>query len=237
MTTTGTGKLTKTRLTEQIQREAGKSLNDSSFFARLKKKTASGELIRVGKGLYAPSHLPVFDYELSTPLSQKVHAFLMKEYRGRIEFAVYETTILNRFLNHLIAGGTTIVDVPKEFCANVFFALQDHGFKNVLLNPDEDENYHYNGNDGRTIIIKSAPSRSPIDKKKGKILLEKLLVDIISDKRLRFFFEGAETGPAVEEIVTSYSLDYAKVRTYANRRGCYGKLLQYTPDRIRREYL
>ena len=54
---------------------------------------------------------------------------------------------------------------------------------------------------------------------------------------MRYFFEGAETGPAVEEIVTSYSLDYAKVRTYAKRRGCYEKLLQYIPEEVRRKYL
>lgn len=229
--------LAKKQLSKAIQEEAGKPINDSSFFARLKKKTEAGELVRVGKGVYAKSNLPVFDYELFSPSAREAHAFLMDEYRGRIEFAVYEITILNRFLNHLIAGSTTIVDVPREFAENVFFALQDQGFRNVLLNPTEDENYRYNHNDGETIIVKGTSSRSPIDKKKGKVLLEKLLVDIVSDKRLRYFFEGAEVGPAVEEIVTNYSLDYAKVRTYAKRRGCYEKLLQFIPEEIRRKYL
>ena len=229
--------LTKKQLSKAIQMEAGKPINDSSFFARLKKKTESGELVRIGKGVYAKSNLPVFDYELFSQAAKDVHVFLMGEYLGRIEFAVYEVTILNRFLNHLIAGSTTIVDVPKGFCENIFYALQDRGFRNVLLNPTEDENYRYNHNDGETIIVKGTSSRSPIDRKMGKVLLEKLLVDIVSDKRLRYFFEGAETGPAVEEIVTSYSLDYAKVRTYAKRRGCYEKLLQYIPEEVRRKYL
>ena len=230
-------RLSKPVLSKRIQQEAGKKMNDSSFFARLQKKTKAGELVRVGKGLYAPSNLPVFDYELFLPVAQEVHSFLMKEFWGRVDFAVYETTLLNRFLNHLLAIGTTIVDAPRRDAQIIFYELQDHGFQNVLLNPTEEENFRYNMHDNRTIIVKSTSSRSPIDKKRGMILLEKLLVDIVFDKRLHYFFEGAEIGPMVEEITTSYSLDYAKVRTYAKRRGCYELLLRYIPEEIRVKYL
>ena len=224
-------------LSKEIQGEAGRPINCSSIFARIRKKTVAGQIIRVGKGVYATSNRPVFEYELHSSLARQVRSELKDIYGNRLEFAVYETTILNHFLNHLIANTTILVDVPREYCEHVFFALVNRGFKNLLLNPSEDENYRYNHFDGKTIVIKCCSSRSPIDKKKNTILLEKVLVDIVADKRLRYFFEGAETGPMIQEITENYSLDYAKVRTYAKRRGCYESLCQYIPAEIRQAYL
>ena len=230
-------KLTKDEVFTEIEKEIGKRINEPSLYARVRKKRETGELVRVGKGIYSPSHLPVFDYAFFSPTAKEIHSFLMKEYGGKIYFAVYEAGILNRFLNHLIAVNTVIVDVEKEFAEAVFFALKENGFQNVLLNPTEEDCVRYCGEDGKSIIVKTMPLRSPVNRKNGKVMLEKLLVDVVSDKRLRYFFEGDETEGAIEEMVTHYSLDYAKARTYAKRRNCFMELFSLLPEETRRKYL
>ena len=60
--------LTKKQLSKAIQMEAGKPINDSSFFARVRKKTQSGELVRIGK---ACMRNPTFRYSITSSFRQR----------------------------------------------------------------------------------------------------------------------------------------------------------------------
>ena len=48
-------KLTKDEVFTEIEKEIGKRINEPSLYARVRKKRETGELVRVGKGIYSPS--------------------------------------------------------------------------------------------------------------------------------------------------------------------------------------
>ena len=56
-----------------------------------------------------------------------------------VSFTVFETVLMNDFLNHLIAQNTIFVQVEKESSIYVFRYLQDEGYDNVLYKPRQDD--------------------------------------------------------------------------------------------------
>ena len=222
---------------EQIKRiilDSSKgNISDVAIHKRINKMIASGELSRVGNGQYAFYNKKKFGYLLMNNVSLEILNKLEHRFDKSSKYIVYESTILNMFLNHLIARPTVIVEVENDLVESLFWYLKEEGFKNVLLNPSENENYIYNPYDGSGVIIKTMVSKSPIDNKHHKITLEKLIVDVVCDKTLNMFFEGAEIPLMVENILMNYAVKYDSVRNYAKRRHCFEKFMKYVPDELK----
>jgi len=74
------------------------------------------------------------------------------------------------------------------------------------------------------VIIKKLITRSPISKRTEKRvkfytpLLEKLLVDLFTEKKLFYFYQGAELMHVYENVLKNYTLNYTKLFSYAKRR-------------------
>lgn len=209
------------------------NISDVAIYKRINKMIASGELSRVGNGQYVFNNKKKFDYLIMNNSSLEILSKLEHKFDKSSKYILYESTILNMFLNHLIARPTIIVEAEKDLVEPMFWFLKKEGFKNVLLNPTENENYIYNPYDGSGIIIKTMVSKSPIDNKHHKITLEKLVVDIVCDKILNMFFEGAEISPMMDNILMNYAVKYDSVRNYAKRRHCFDKFMKYVPDKLK----
>ena len=93
---------------------------------------------------------------------------------------------------------------------HVFESLKEAGFKNVLFNPSEADFYRYF--EAETIIIKQLISKSPLIKKESKISIEKFCIDVISDKVLNYFYEGAEIPYILEDVFQNYKNSSVHVR-------------------------
>lgn len=209
------------------------NISDVAIHKRINKMISSGELSRVGNGQYVFYDKKKFDYLITNNSSLEILDKLEHGFDKSSKYIIYESTMLNMFLNHLIARPTVIVETEKDLAESMFWFLKQEGFKNVLLNPTENENYIYNPYDGSGVIIKTMVSKSPIDNKHHKITLEKLVVDIICDKTLNMFFEGAEIPLMVENILMNYAVKYDSVRNYAKRRHCFDKFMKYVPDELK----
>lgn len=216
---------TKNEIKEYILKEAEKTMNEAAIYKRINKLLNDGSLIRVGHGLYSFNTKKRYDYSFEEPLTSEVFTFLKSTFPDNLEYIIYESTILNEFLNHLLAHSTTIIEAPKNYAEDLFWKLQEHGFKEVMLNPTDDERYKYNP----SIIIKNMVTKSPIRLKEHKITIEKLLVDIICDNLLNQFYEGDERSFMIEEIFDKYAIKYDSVRNYAKRRRSFDELLKYIP--------
>ena len=206
------------------------NISDVAVHKRINKMISLGKLFRVGNGQYAFLDKQKFDYSLTNGLSLDVLDKLVNHFDKTAEYIIYESTLLNRFLNHLIARSTVIVEAEKDLVESIFWFLKEKDFKNVLLNPSENENFIYNPYDGSGVIVKTMVSKSPIDNKRHKTTIEKLVVDIVCDKRLNMFYEGAEIPHMVEDILTDYVVKIDSVRNYAKRRNCFDKFMKYVPD-------
>lgn len=209
------------------------NFSDVAIYKRINKMIALGELSRVGNGQYIFCNKKKFDYLITNNFSLEILDKLEHRFDKSSKYIIYESTILNMFLNHLIARPTVIVEVEKNLVESIFWFLKEEEFKNVLLNPSEKENYIYNPYDGSGVIIKTMVSKSPIDNKHHKITLEKLVVDIVCDKTLNMFFEGSEIPLMVENILMNYAVKFDSVRNYAKRRHCFDQLMKYVPDELK----
>ena len=220
---------TKEEIEQYVLNEAGKEMNEAAIYKRINKLLDSGVLVRIGQGLYCFSDKRKYDYSFEEPISYQVLDVLNKSFPNNLEYIVYESTILNEFLNHLLAHSVTIIEVPKNYAEDIFWALQESGFKDVMLNPTSDERYKYNP----SIIIKNMVTKAPIKLKEHKITIEKLVVDIICDNLLNQFYEGAEKQRMIKEIFDKYAVKYDSVKNYAKRRKAFDELIKYIPKEER----
>ena len=223
---------TKEEIEQYVLEEAGKEMNEAAIYKRINKLIDSGVLVRIGQGLYCFSDKRRYDYSFEEPISYQVLDILKKSFPDKLEYIVYESTILNEFLNHLLAHSVTIIEVPKNYSEDIFWKLQEHGFKDIMLNPTDDERYKYNP----SIIIKNMVTKSPIKLKEHKITIEKLIVDIICDNLLNQFYEGAEKQFMIKEIFDKYAVRYDSIKNYAKRRRAFDELLKYIPKEERSHF-
>ena len=223
----------KKELTRILLNSSPTAISDVAIFKRINKMIAKGELSRVSNGLYVFSQRRRFSYSIESKDALGVLDLLQKRFDKSAKYIVYESTILNMFLNHLIANSTIIVEVEKDLLESTFWHLKENGYQNVLLNPSEHENYIYNPYDGSGIIVKAMVSQSPIDNKHHAITIEKLIVDIVADKTLNMFYEGAEVPSMVEDILSNYAVKFDSVRNYAKRRHCLDRFIDYAPDDLK----
>lgn len=132
-------------------------------------------------------------------------------------FTVFETTLLNEFLNHLISQNTIFIQVEKDSSIFVFRFLQDMGYMKIMYKPQlKDFNLYWSKD---SIVITDLISESPIRSENShSILLEKMLVDIVSDKLIESTFSKAEIPEVAEQMRKKYQFDDSRMMRYARRR-------------------
>lgn len=216
-----------------VFQQSQNEISDVALHKRINKMIDSGELSRVGNGQYVFVSKKKFDYLIAYDVSVDILNKLENRFDNTAKFIIYESTILNLFLNHLIGRPTIIVEVEKDLVETAFWYLKESGYQNVLLNPNENENYIYNQYDGKCIIVKTMVSQSPIDNKHHVTTIEKFIVDIVCDKTLNMFYEGAEIPNMIEDILNNYAVKYDTVRNYAKRRHCLDRLIKYVPEELK----
>ncbi len=102
--------------------------------------------------------------------------------------------------------------------------MKDNFGFDFYLNPDEKAIDYYISESQHPVIIKKLITRSPISKlteKKIKVytpLLEKILVDLFTESKLFYFYQGAELIHVYENALKNYALNYTKLFSYAKRR-------------------
>lgn len=142
---------------------------------------------------------------------------LISEQYPNVQFTVFETVLMNDFLNHLIAQNTIFLQIEKESSIYVFRFLQESGYQNVLYKPKKDDFKLYWFKE--CIVITDLISESPIDiNEPYRIRLEKMLVDMLADKLISTTYSKAEFPNIIEQVQNLYYLDRVKMLRYARRR-------------------
>ena len=193
-------------------------LGRSGYHWAIDKLIQKGELDKKGYGIYFVSDgrkrrpfLPSYSEE-----AQLLTKALSEKY-PYVSFTVFETLLMNHFLNHLIGQNTIFLQVEKESSIYVFRYLQEEGQKNVLYKPNSKEFSLYWGI-GTTVItdlVSEAPMRSD---EPHSIMLEKMLVDMCADKLIASTFSRAELPDVFEQAMNRYVLDCPRMLRYARRR-------------------
>lgn len=133
-----------------------------------------------------------------------------------IEFQMWEIYQMNEFVNHLFGRNTIFVEVENLCEAPVFEMLHDR-FSDVLFCPTKDIYYRQRGNDD-TVVVQKLISEAPRPVIGYSAPLEKLLVDLFSNKLTGKLISRSEYQGIYEEAFSRYSIDEIKMFRYARRR-------------------
>jgi predicted transcriptional regulator len=147
---------------------------------------------------------------------------VLKSELPAIKAVVYESTILNEWVNHLIARNVLFVEVEKDYMHSVFWELQEKIQTTILLKPGIDDYYLYASD--ATIIVSNLISQAPLHKDSYDIRIEKLLVDIYANELLKEFISDDEIENILNDIFSTYVVNVKTVLAYAKRRKLEAKM-------------
>jgi len=176
----------------------------------------------VRRGWYAISYKPKYKPQLSKELIKL--SKVITEHFQDLKYCVWETSWLNEFLQHQSSKLIIIVEIEKGFEQDLYFHLKDNFRYELYLNPHEKEIDLYITESRKPVVIKKLITRSPLSKQtvnKTKVAfpqLEKILVDLFSDKNLFYFYQGSEMTHLFENAIKRYSINYTRLFSYAKRR-------------------
>ena len=141
-----------------------------------------------------------------------------------VKHCIWDTDWINEFAQHQSGKKLIIIEIEKDFVESLYYELKDNFRFDFYLNPDEKVIDFYISESQNPVIIKKLITRSPISKRAEKKikfytpLLEKILVDLFTENKLFYFYQGAELMHVYENALKNYSLNYTKLFSYAKRR-------------------
>lgn len=197
--------------------KARPGLSQSAYAWMLRELVESGELLRLSRGLYSLSSSSL-KRRCSFSYSREAAALigLLSKRFPLVGFSVFETVLMNEFLNHLIAQNTLFLQVEKDSAEAVFEYLLGKGMK-VMYKPNL-KDFHRYWSEGCIIVvdrISEAPSQRG---EPHSITLEGMLVDMLADKLLASTFEKGEYASVIAQARENYLLNEPKMLRYARRR-------------------
>lgn len=134
-----------------------------------------------------------------------------------LTFSVWELWMLNEFLNHQIERNIIVLDVEKHFEESVIDAIKVDLNSPILYKPNQKELDLYSGY--VTVIVSPLIKEAPKSTGENIIApLEKILVDIFSNKSLQNSISIGEYSNIFEGAFSKYLVDEKSMFRYARRR-------------------
>ena len=205
-----------------ILKKESDALSDTDLKWKLFHYCRDNGLQGIGNQQYVKADA-VYDYKLGNE-AEAICCSLKSEY-PEIKVAVWETRVLNEWLNLLIAKNTIFIETEKAFLETIYDALTEaNDNRLILLNPKIDEYYRYQ-KDG-LVILKTMVERAPVSKN-SHVTIEKIFVDLLCDKILTEIFDSYSVRNMLQEMKKRYAFNEKRLLAYARRRGRYEEIGEF----------
>lgn len=157
-----------------------------------------------------------------TDLANKIDSEL-NEHFPELKYTIFETLLLNEFVNHLYSKNIIVIQIEKDLCPFTFDFFTERFPNRVLFNPSVKEIEKYTSDS--CIIIEPLISESPLNKEKSShIKIEKLLVDCSTDKIFKSLIPNNELVNIFSNVSLVYKIDLVVLRRYARRRNAWDRV-------------
>lgn len=174
----------------------------------------------ISRGFFTLSFKPIFKPE--TDKSEKKIFIAIEKQFPTLKFCIWSTRIVSEFMLHVPAKHITIVQVEKEALEPVYDFLKTSANRrsDIFIQPEEKEIERYIYESDKAIILLPLVSKSPIQKvnRVQTTTLEKLIVDLYSDKKIFAAFQGSELAHIINTAYSRCAIDFTKLFHYAKRR-------------------
>lgn len=198
------------------------NLKEGTFGWRIYDLKNKNIIKSVQRGYYTISYKPKYKPEISEELLKL--AKVISERFEDVKHCIWDTDWINEFSQHQSGKKLIIIEIEKDFVESLYYELKDNFRFDFYLNPDEKAIDFYISESQSPVVIKKLITRSPISKRTEKRinfytpLLEKILVDLFTENKLFYFYQGAELMHVYENVLKNYTLNYTKLFSYTKRR-------------------
>lgn len=174
-------------------------------------------IFSVGHNLYSKFPAEKESYRpVNSETTEKIIS-LMKEEFPLVSFRVWDLSLMNEFLNHLLAHNHVFLEVERDGMEFIYERVREFLGQKVLLNPMRKELELYSEADD--VIIQPLRSESPCGTANPyEASLEKIIVDMFANKALQCFISRGDYPQAIDEMFRKYSVSQSKLFRYARRR-------------------
>lgn len=203
------------------------NVSDNTYHWVLGALVRSGRLTKMGYDSYALSkNLSKEEYVPNySDKSLSLIELVSKKY-PYVKFTVFETVLMNDYLNHLIAQNTIFLQVEKESSIYVFRFLQESGIENIMYKPSKKDFNLYWSKD--CVVIIDLISEAPLKRENPhSIMIEKMIVDMLADKLITSTFSKDEFSNICEQVQSNYFIDRVRMLRYARRRNKQKEIMKY----------
>lgn len=172
----------------------------------------------VSRGVFTLSVKPIFKPETNKS-EKKIFTAIEKQF-PTLKFCIWSTRIVSEFMLHVPAKHITILQAEKEALEPIYNFLKTQKFGDIFIQPEEKEIERYIYESEKAIVLLPLVSKSPLQKanKVQTTTLEKLIVDLYSDKKIFAAYQGSELAHIVNTAYNRYAIDFTKLFHYAKRR-------------------
>lgn len=198
--------------------ETEPELKETTFRWRIYYLKKEGIIRSLSNGVFTLGQLPVYVPSLNHNI-RELSQSLSSQFYG-LRYCIWSTSVIHEFMLHIPGNSYTILEVEREAMNPVFNHLKDIGIQNVFLQPKEIELERYVAEKDNAIIIKRLITKAPIQiiENIPTTSLEKLIVDLFSDKKIFSAYQGSELAHIINNAYKKYSIDMTRVMHYAGRR-------------------
>ena len=213
-----------------ILSSAKPDLSDSVFRWTLYNLLREKKLFRVDYDTYTtvkPKEQPMYRPYYSD--KAKAVTKMLENRFPEMTFVVFESVLLNEFLNHQIAQNTIYIQVERDISSYIFDELREGYAGNVLYKPGTKEFNRYWAKD--CVVVLDLITQAPLAQDRPhEITIEKLLVDLVGEKSIAATFSPSEIPSVYDEAMKRYRVDRHKLLRYAGRRGKTVEIKEYAKE-------
>jgi hypothetical protein len=190
----------------------------------------------IKRGVYVLSQKPVYQPEVSPELYSLAKG-ITEKFKG-VKYCIWETEWLGEFLQHQASRRIILIEIEKDFVESLYYALKDSSRNELYLNPDNKIIEYYIAESNHPVVVKKLITRSPVAERSENMvkfytpLLEKILVDLFAEEKLFYYLQGPELTHIYKNSLNSYTINFTKFFSYANRRGKEQEIKQFMENHL-----
>ena len=198
---------------EQIE----KDIKQTTVNWRVHTLVQSGVIQRIGRGKFTLGEGKSYIPETATT-TKNIYKKLKVKFPF-INICVWNTSVLNEFMQHQPNRFFVLVETDEETTESVFYFLREIK-KPVFIEPTNDILEKYIVNEKEIFVVRPLVSEAPIQNVNHvtTVTIEKMLVDIFCDDIIFSAQQGAEMRIMFKEAFDKYTIIQSKMLRYADRR-------------------
>lgn len=176
----------------------------------LSRQKKAGRIFDAGRGWYSSLSE---SYQLDTAPVEKLVSELKTAF-PLLDFACWSTAQLNEMLRHQLAKHVQFAYVERDAMESVADWLRGNGYR-PCVNPGKKERQSFVIEENSVVVL---PLTSEVPSREGFALIEKVLVDVLSDTSGFSIINIPEFVERASEKICSQRVDMARLMRYSSRR-------------------